>query len=87
LRLHRPAKILVQGADSTVFINRTLVAGDLYLAPNMVGLTLSTPDSGAIEVILDGASLGMLGQRGAIVVGLSLNPQDLVDRTAANTEG
>jgi cytoskeleton protein RodZ len=87
LRVHLPAKILVQGADNTVYINRTLTPGDLYQVPNTVGLTVSTPDSGAVEVILDGASLGFLGTRGAMAEGLSLDPQDLVDRANQNHAG
>jgi cytoskeleton protein RodZ len=82
LRIHTPARVLVQGADDTVFLNRTLRPGDLYQAPNLVGLTLTTANSGAVEIILDGASLGYLGADGAIVEGASLNPQDLIDRTA-----
>jgi cytoskeleton protein RodZ len=87
LRVHLPAKILVQGADNTVYINRTLTPGDLYQVPNTVGLTVSTADSGTVEVILDGASLGFLGTRGAIAEGLSLDPQDLVDRANQNHAG
>ena len=80
LRVHRPTRVLVQGADDRSFINRTLRPGDTYSAPNITGLKLTTPDSGAIEVILDGSSMGFLGQEGTGVVDISLNPQDIVDR-------
>jgi cytoskeleton protein RodZ len=81
LRARFPARLLVRGPDNTVFLNRTLAPGDLYQVPNLVGLRVTTTDSGAVEVILDGAFLGVLGRRGAAASGLSLNPQDLVDRT------
>jgi cytoskeleton protein RodZ len=87
LRAHQATKLLVQGADNTVFINRTLAPGDLYQTPNLVGLKVSTPDAGAFEVILDGMSLGFLGGRGVIANGLSLNPQDLVDRSGRGGRG
>ncbi len=80
LRAHYAAKILVQGPGNTVYLNRTLAPGDSYRAPNLRGVTLTTPDAGAIEIIVDGNSLGLLGAKGAISEGLSLNPQDLGGR-------
>ncbi|MCH8857976.1 MAG: DUF4115 domain-containing protein [Proteobacteria bacterium] len=87
LRMHDPARVLVQGSDDTVFLNRTLRPGDLYQAPNIVGMTLSTANSGAVEIILDGASLGFIGSTGVVAEGLSLNPQDLVDRLNQSRPG
>ena len=86
LRVHNVTRVLVQGADNMVYLNRALQPGDLYQAPNLVGLAVTTPDSGAVEIILDGVSVGFLGLRGAIAEGLSLNPQDIVDR-AQQTPG
>jgi cytoskeleton protein RodZ len=80
LRVYRPTRILVQGPDNTVYINRALRAGDVFRAPNLVGLTLTTPDGGAIEIVLDGSSMGFAGKRGKITEGLSLDPQSIVDR-------
>lgn len=80
LRVHRPTRVLIQGADDRPFINRTLRPGDTYSAPNVTGLKLTTPDAGAVEVILDGSSMGFLGQTGAPADNISLNPQDIVDR-------
>src|SRR5262245_56390289 len=57
LRAHRASRVTVQN-NNRMFINRALAPGDIYLVPNVVGLRLSTPDSGAIELILDGSSLG-----------------------------
>src|SRR5262249_43194274 len=80
LRMHKAARVLVQGPDNTVFLNRTLSPGDLFHAPNVVGLLLTTPDSGAVEILLDGTSMGFIGKSGVIAEGLSLNPQAIVDR-------
>jgi cytoskeleton protein RodZ len=76
---HRPTRVLVQGPNNTLLLNRLLQTGDSYLVPNMNGATLSTPDAGALELILDGGSLGYAGKDGVVAEGLSLNPQDVID--------
>ena len=80
LRVHRATRVAVQGNRNRTYIDRTMSAGDTYRVPNMVGLRLSAPDAGAVEVILDGASVGFAGQDGVIARGLSLNPQNIIDR-------
>lgn len=75
----RPTRVLVQGPNNTLLLNRLLQPGDSYLVPNMTGATLSTPDAGALELILDGGSLGYAGKDGVVAEGLSLNPQDVID--------
>ena len=80
LRVHRPTRVAVQGGRNRVFIDRTLSPGDTYRVPNMVGLRLTAPDAGAVEVILDGASIGFVGKDGVTARGLSLNPQNIIDR-------
>jgi cytoskeleton protein RodZ len=80
LRMHSPTHVLVRAPDNTIFINRDLSPGDLYQAPDVVGMTISTPNSGAVELILDGVSVGYLGESGSEAETLSLNPQDIVDR-------
>jgi cytoskeleton protein RodZ len=79
LLAHRPIRVLIQGPNNTLLLNRLLQAGDSYLVPNMNGVTLSTPDGGAMELILDGGSLGYAGKDGVVAEGLSLNPQDVVN--------
>src|ERR1700704_1057437 len=76
---HRLTRVLVQGANNTLLLNRLLQPGDSYLVPNMSGVTLSTPDGGALELMLDGGSLGYAGKDGVVAGGLSLNPQDVID--------
>jgi cytoskeleton protein RodZ len=80
LRVHRPSLVTVQGANNRLFINRMLQPGDTYLVPNVAGLLLNAPDSGAVELILDGNSLGFAGQNGVTANGLPLNPQELTAR-------
>jgi hypothetical protein len=70
----------VQGARNRTFIDRPLAAGDTYHVPNLVGLRLSAPDAGAVEVILDGSFVGFAGEDGVMVRGLSLNLQSIIAR-------
>jgi len=76
----KPARVLVEGADGVVYINRTLAAGDSYRVPDHVGLTLTTPDAGALEVELDGQKMGMAGRTKQLAEAVSLDPQAIVDR-------
>ena len=80
LRVHRPTIVAIRDARNRIFIDRKLAPGDTYRVPNLVGLRLSAPDAGAIELILDGSSLGFAGEDGVAARGLSLNPQNIVDR-------
>jgi cytoskeleton protein RodZ len=80
IRLKEPTRILVQGPDGATYINRTLNAGDSYLVPDLVGMTLTTADAGAIQVELDGTVMGTAGKKGQIGESLSLDPQAIADR-------
>jgi cytoskeleton protein RodZ len=80
LRVHRVLQVTVAGANNRVFISRTLQPGDRYIVPNIAGLRLSAPDSGAVELIVDGNSVGFAGENGVGANGMLLNPQDLAGR-------
>jgi cytoskeleton protein RodZ len=79
LRVRETTKLLVQGPTGVVYINRTLKPGDSYQVPNIVGLTLTTPNAGAVELELDGAPMGPAGKEQQLIDALSLDPQALVD--------
>ena len=80
LRVHRSTRLAVQGTGNRIFIDRILDAGDTYRVPNMVGLKLTAPDAGAIEVILDDTTVGFAGRDGVLARGLSLEPQSIIER-------
>jgi cytoskeleton protein RodZ len=82
LLAHRPTRVTVLGQDGKLFLDRLLQPGDSYLVPNQVGLTLSTSDGGALEVVLDGSPRGYAGKEGATAEALPLNPRDIADRQA-----
>lgn len=73
-------RVLVEGQDGTVYINRTLQPGDSYRVPDLVGLGLTTPNGGAVEMELDGQRMGHAGRASQMSEALSLDPQDIVDR-------
>ncbi len=81
LRIHVATRILVQGPDGIVYMNRTLNPGDTYQVPNKVGVTLTTTNAGAVEVDLDGQSMGYAGQGAGVAEAISLDPQSIVDRS------
>jgi len=78
---HKPARVTVLGANNRLFLDRPLQPGDSYLVPNVLGLTLTTTDGGAVELILDGNSLGYAAKEG-VVSNISLNPGDVAARKA-----
>ncbi len=80
LRVRQTTRVLVQDSKGTVYLNRTLNAGDSYMVPNVTGLTLSTADAGAVEIDLDGVAMGNAGRSGQIGESLSLDPQAIADR-------
>ena len=79
LRVHRSIRLAVQGTGNRIFIDRILDAGDTYRVPNLVGLKLSAPDAGAIEIILDDTTVGFAGKDGVMARGLSLEPQSIIE--------
>ncbi len=81
LLAHKPARVTVLGVDKRLFLDRNLQAGDSYVVPNATGLTLSTTDAGALELILDGKTAGYAGTNGTPADSLSLNPQDVARQT------
>jgi cytoskeleton protein RodZ len=76
---HKGARLTVSGSNQRLF-DQQLQRGDSYFVPNAAGLTLSTSDGGALELILDGNTMGYAGQSGLVAQGLSLNPQDVAGR-------
>jgi cytoskeleton protein RodZ len=81
LRARATIRVLVQGPDGSVFLDRVLRPGDSYYVPNRVGMTLTTQNSGAIDVELDGQPMGAAGPLNRISEALSLDPQAIVDRS------
>jgi cytoskeleton protein RodZ len=80
LRVLRQIRIEVTGAGNRIYLGRLLNPGDTYRVPNISGIALSAPDGGAIEVLVDGVSVGYAGQNGVAAERLPLNTQDFLNR-------
>jgi hypothetical protein len=80
LRVHGPTFVAVRDARGRAFLERPLTRGDTYRVPDRANLRLTARDGGAVEIVLDGVSLGFAGSRGLQTNGLALNPQTIVDR-------
>jgi hypothetical protein len=62
-----------RGPDGTVFLSRTLRAGDVYRPDASPGWTLHARDGGAFELYVNGMSAGLLGTAGMPVLGRSID--------------
>jgi cytoskeleton protein RodZ len=80
LRVHQTTRIVVQGQDGTVYINRSLNPGDTYQVPNLVGLSLNAANANAVEIDLDGSPMGYAGKDSGVAQRVSLDPQAIADR-------
>jgi cytoskeleton protein RodZ len=72
--------IEVRDADGTIYINRNLKAGESYRVPNLPGLSLSSTNSGALDMELDGQMMGRAGADQETTE-VNLDPQAIVDRS------
>ncbi len=77
LTAKQPVWIRVEDSAGNVIITRTLAAGDAYRVPDRKGLVLIARDGGALDYSIDGRSKGAIGASGEIVVGRSLNIDEL----------
>ncbi len=80
LRARGDTRITVRSEDGTLYLNRDLKAGDSYQVPNIPGISMATSNGGAVEVVLDGLTMGRAGQQQQVLGRVSLDPQSLVDR-------
>lgn len=62
-----------RGPDGTVFLSRTLGAGDVYRPDPSPGWTLHARDGGAFELYVNGAQAGLLGSPGMPVLGRAID--------------
>ncbi len=73
IRAMSDAWLEARGPDGTVFLSRTLRAGDVYRPDPSPGWTLHARDGGAFELYIDGASAGLLGTAGMPVLGRAID--------------
>ena len=72
--------IQVQSPSRDFIRSLTLEAGERFEIPDRTDLALWTGNAGGLEVWVDGASVGVLGQDGAVLRDVSLAPQALLEQ-------
>lgn len=87
LRIKQATRILVEGSDGKVFINRTLQPGDTYNVPLVEGVTLTAQSGNAVELDLDGQAMGTASNNGDAVEALPLDPQSVADHANDGNAG
>jgi cytoskeleton protein RodZ len=80
LRAKQATRVLVQTADGRAFINKALEPGDIYQVPNMHGLALTAEHGDAVEIFLDGKSIGDAGKGNEAAEALPLDRDNLAGR-------
>ncbi|MBN8606933.1 MAG: helix-turn-helix domain-containing protein [Caulobacterales bacterium] len=73
IRALADAWLEARGPDGTVFLSRTLAAGDVYRPDPSPGWTLHARDGAAFELFVNGQSAGLLGAAGMPVLGRSID--------------
>jgi transcriptional regulator with XRE-family HTH domain len=85
IRALSDAWLETRGPDGTVFLSRTLRAGDVYRPDPSPGWTLHARDGGAFELYVNGVSAGLLGTAGMPVLGRAIDEiQPLTQAEAAS---
>jgi cytoskeleton protein RodZ len=87
LRIKQATRILVEGPDGKVFINRTLQPGDTYNVPLVEGVTLTAQNGNAVELDLDGQAMGTASNGSDAVEALPLDPQGVADHANDGNAG
>lgn len=73
---------LRDGSGKRVF-SRLLKKGETYNVPGKSGITLATGNAGALDVLVDGQTIGPLGPAGAVRRNVLLEPAALLQRLNA----
>jgi hypothetical protein len=73
IRALQDAWLETRGPDGTVFLSRTLRAGDVYRPDPSPGWTLHARDGGSFELYVNGVSAGLLGTAGMPVLGRQID--------------
>lgn len=66
LRASAPAWVRIEGPDSRIVVDKVLQPGEELQAPANQGLVMQTGNAGALEITVDGKTIGRLGPEGAV---------------------
>lgn len=77
------AWVQIKKASGEEVWTKVLRPGDRFMVPNERGLVMATGNAGALQVVVDGRPVEALGPIGVVRRGILLDPQRLIDGTAA----
>ncbi len=69
--------VQVTDASRHILIKKVLRPGERYFVPDVPGASLITSNAGGLQILVDGTSIGSLGDPGQIVRGVRLDPDAL----------
>ncbi len=78
LRASQDSWVQVRAGADELLLTRVLQAGDTYLVPDRLGITLQTGNAGGLDVLVDGRNLGSLGPVGSVRRNVELEVDRLV---------
>ncbi|MCF4167035.1 DUF4115 domain-containing protein [Zavarzinia compransoris] len=82
IRATAPAWVQIMGAGQEVIFTKILRAGDSYTVPAREDAVLVTGNAGAVEILVDGQSMGFLGEAGQVRRNVPLDPEKLLNGAA-----
>jgi len=77
VRARGNAWVRIEDTSGAVLFEETLQRGDSYRVPNQAGLIMATRNAGALELLLDGRSLGPVGAVGQARLDVGLDADGL----------
>ena len=84
LRARSETWIEVKAADGAPYLSRVLKPGDVYMAPDIPNLKMTTGNAGGLEIRVDGNEIASLGGNGTILRDIPLVADSLLDGTSVN---
>mgnify|MGYP001545114613 CR=1 FL=1 len=86
LRIKQATRVLVEGPDGRVFINRTLQPGDTYNVPLVASVPMPATTGDAVALDLDGQAMGLASKSSDAIEALPLDPQGVADHANGNSD-
>lgn len=79
LRARAETWIEVKPGNGAPYLSRVLKPGDVYMAPDLPNLKMTTGNAGGLEIRVDGNAIASLGGNGKILRDISLVADSLLD--------
>lgn len=84
LRARSETWIEVKSADGAPYLSRVLKPGDVYMAPDIPNLKMTTGNAGGLEIRVDGNEIASLGGNGTILRDIPLVADSLLEGTSVD---